>query len=182
MTADFKGSFEQRGRVLLQELENLPGEGALYGFLIRQGNVLVPLAEECKTDVQLLQGCQYRVWLHLELKDGVVQIHADSDSLISRGLMALWIRLFSGLTPGEVMAADESLLHRSVLSAWLVPSRSNALENMASRIKLGVLKLRKGAWGGKGGEVFPERKGSLVFGKEEARPGERGGLFPADRT
>ena len=60
MTADFKGSFEQRGRVLLQELENLPGEGALYGFLIRQGNVLVPLAEEWKTDVQLLQGCQYR--------------------------------------------------------------------------------------------------------------------------
>ena len=111
MTADFEGSFEQRGRVLLQELENLPGEEALYGFLIRQGNVLVPLAEEWKTDVQLLQGCQYRVWLHLELKDGVVQIHADSDSLISRGLMPLWVRLFSGLTPGEVMASPPRSSH-----------------------------------------------------------------------
>ncbi|MCD8060715.1 MAG: SufE family protein, partial [Akkermansiaceae bacterium] len=148
MTADFKDSFEERRRVLLQELESLPGEGALYGFLIRQGNVLVPLAEEWKTDAQLLQGCQYRVWLHSELEDGLVQVHADSDSLISRGLVALWVRLFSGLIPEEVLAADESFLHQSVLSSWLVPSRSNALGNMASRIKLGVLKLRKGAWGG----------------------------------
>lgn len=137
--------FEERRQVLLGELAALSGEGALYGFLMRQGEQLPPFAEEWRTEGCLLRGCQYRVWLRLELADGLVRIDADSDSLISRGLMALWVRLFSGLSPGEVLAADVDFLHRGVLGGWLIPSRANALGNMASRIKLGVLRLKQEA-------------------------------------
>ena len=137
--------FEERRQVLLQELAALSGEGALYGFLMRQGEQLPPFAEEWKTDACLLRGCQYRVWLRLELAGGLVRIDADSDSLISRGLMALWVRLFSGLRPGEVLAAETDFLHQGVLGGWLIPSRANALGNMASRIKLGVLRLKQEA-------------------------------------
>lgn len=140
-----KDCFEERRAALLLELESLQGEGTLYGFLMKQGGSLPFFAEEWRTDACLLRGCQYRVWLHLELEDGLVRIHADSDSLISRGLMALWVRVFSSLAPGEVLAADAEFLHRSVLGTWLIPSRTNALGNMASRIKLGVLKLRQEA-------------------------------------
>lgn len=137
--------FEERRQVLLQELAALSGEGALYGFLMRQGKQLPPFAEEWKTEACLLRGCQYRVWLRLELAGGLVRIDADSDSLISRGLMALWVRLFSGLRPGEVLAAKTDFLHQGVLGGWLIPSRANALGNMASRIKLGVLRLKQEA-------------------------------------
>lgn len=136
-------SFEKRRDTLLQELDALRGEGALYGFLMRQGEILAPFAEEWRTEACLLRGCQYRVWLRLELESGLVRIDADSDSRISRGLMALWVRLFSGLRPGEVLAADTDFLHQGVLGGWLIPSRANALGNMASRIKLGVLRLKQ---------------------------------------
>ena len=71
--------FEERRQVLLQELAALSGEGALYGFLMRQGEQLPPFAEEWKTEACLLRGCQYRVWLRLELAGGLVRIDADRD-------------------------------------------------------------------------------------------------------
>lgn len=147
--------FEERCQVLLRELASLPGEGALYGFLMRQGEQLPPFEEEWRTEASLLQGCQYRVWLRLALEDGLVRIEADSDSLISRGLMALWVRLFSGLRPGEVLAAETDFLHQGILGGWLVPSRANALGNMASRIKLGVLRLKQEMRRKDGGFVSP---------------------------
>lgn len=147
--------FEGRRNALLKELSALPGEGALYGFLMRQGEQLPPFAEEWKTEACLLRGCQYRVWLRLSLKDGLLRIDADSDSRISRGLMALWVRLFSGLTPGEALAADTDFFRQGVLEKWLIPSRANALGNMASRIKLGALRLRQEARSGNGVSVSP---------------------------
>lgn len=156
--------FEERRRVLLRELAALPGEGGLYGFLMRQGKQLTPFAEEWKTEACLLRGCQYRVWLRLELADGLVRIDADSDSLISRGLMALWVRLFSGLSPGEVLAAQTDFLHQGVLGGWLIPSRANALGNMASRIKLGVLRLKQ--------EARRESKGPISFSSLPEFPSE----------
>lgn len=147
--------FEGRRNALLKELDAVPGEGALYGFLMRQGERLPPFAEEWKTEACLLRGCQYRVWLRLALEDGLLRIDADSDSRISRGLMALWVRLFSGLTPGEVLAADTDFFHQGILGRWLIPSRANALGNMASRIKLGALRLRQEARKGNGVSVSP---------------------------
>lgn len=147
--------FEGRRNALLKELDALPGEGALYGFLMRQGEQLPPFAEEWKTEACLLRGCQYRVWLRLSLENGLLRIDADSDSRISRGLMALWVRLFSGLTPGEVLAADADFFHQGILGRWLIPSRANALGNMASRIKLGALRLRQEARRGNGVSVSP---------------------------
>lgn len=147
--------FEGRRNALLKELNALPGEGALYGFLMRQGEQLPPFAEEWKTEACLLRGCQYRVWLRLFLEDGLLRIDADSDSRISRGLMALWVRLFSGLTPGEALAADTDFFRQGVLGKWLIPSRANALGNMASRIKLGALRLRQEARSGNGVPVSP---------------------------
>lgn len=140
-----EGSFEERWIALQGELSLLQDEDAVYGFLIRQGDVLAPFPEELKIDAFLLRGCQYRIWLHLVLEDGRVRIDADSDSRMIRGLIALWIRLFSGLTPEDALAVDGSCLHRSVLGRLLLPSLTNALENMGARIRLGVLRLKQAA-------------------------------------
>lgn len=160
---------------MLRDLAVLQGEGSLYVFLMKQGARLSPFEEEWRTSACLLKGCQYQVWLHLELKDGLVRIHADSDSLISRGLMSLWVRLFSGLTPGEVLAADTEVLRQGVLGTWLIPSRANALGNMASRIKLGVLRLRQEE------RRMPVSCLSAVHG-EAGRQGPLKGLVPAGNS
>lgn len=166
--------FEERRDALLKELEALPGEGALYVFLMRQGEQLTPFAEEWKTEAFLLRGCQYRVWLRLVLEEGRLRIDAESDSRISRGLMALWVRLFSGLKPGEVLAADTDSFHQGVLGKWLIPSRANALGNMASRIKLGALRLRQEARKAPATPMPSSSPGSS-FRISETRPGAADG-------
>lgn len=179
MAMQCKDSFEKRRDSLLEELAALPGEGALYGFLLRQGDVPAPFPVEWRTDAFLLRGCQYRVWLHLELEANLVRIEADSDSRLSRGLMALWVRLFSGLTPGEILAADTGCLHQGALGRWLIPSRANALGNMAERIKLGALKLRQKARQ-EDGKPVPRAVFSGGCAPERFRPGSGSGLRPEE--
>ncbi len=106
-----------------------------YEYIISLGRRLPALPEEYRQQENLIQGCQSRVWVGFELIDGKMRIHADSDSVITKGLIALFIRLLSDLDPAEIVQADLSRLDASGLREHLASTRANALTAMASTIK-----------------------------------------------
>ena len=106
-----------------------------YEFIISLGRKLPPMPEKYRKNTNLIKGCQSRVWVGTEVKDGAMLIHADSDSLITKGLIALFIRLLSGLTPAEILAADMKKLDECGLKEHLASTRANALTTMASTIR-----------------------------------------------
>ena len=106
-----------------------------YEFIISLGRRLPALPEKYRKNSNLIKGCQSRVWVGTEMDDGKLIIHADSDSLITKGLIALFIRLLSGLTPAEILAADLGKLDGCGLKEHLASTRANALTSMASTIR-----------------------------------------------
>lgn len=106
-----------------------------YEYIISLGKELPPLDEKFRQDENLIKGCQSRVWLGAEYRDGRLCLSADSDSLITKGLIAIFIRLLSGLSPEDILHADLSQLDRLELREHLAPTRANALNTMAARIK-----------------------------------------------
>ncbi len=106
-----------------------------YEYIISLGRHLPVLPEEYRQPSNLIQGCQSRVWVGFELIEGKMRIHADSDSVITKGLIALFIRLLSDLPPSEIAQADLSRLDASGLREHLASTRANALTTMASTIR-----------------------------------------------
>ena len=106
-----------------------------YEFIISLGRKLPAMPEKYRKNSNLIKGCQSRVWVGTEMDDGKLIIHADSDSLITKGLIALFIRLLSGLTPAEVLAADLGKLDDCGLKEHLASTRANALTSMAATIR-----------------------------------------------
>ena len=106
-----------------------------YEFIISLGRCLPAMPEKYRKNSNLIKGCQSRVWVGTEMDDGKLVIHADSDSLITKGLIALFIRLLSGLTPAEILAADLGKLDGCGLKEHLASTRANALTSMASTIR-----------------------------------------------
>ena len=106
-----------------------------YEFIISLGRKLPPMPEKYRKNTNLIKGCQSRVWVGTEVKDGAMLIHADSDSLITKGLIALFIHLLSGLTPAEILAADMKKLDECGLKEHLASTRANALTTMAATIR-----------------------------------------------
>ncbi len=106
-----------------------------YEFIISQGRRLPAMPEKFRKNCNLIKGCQSRVWVGTEMEDGKLIIHADSDSLITKGLIALFIRLLSGLTPADILAADLGRLDDCGLKEHLASTRANALTSMAATIR-----------------------------------------------
>ncbi len=106
-----------------------------YEFIISQGRRLPAMPEKFRKNCNLIKGCQSRVWVGTEMEDGKLIIHADSDSLITKGLIALFIRLLSGLTPADILAADLGRLDDCGLKEHLASTRANALTSMATTIR-----------------------------------------------
>lgn len=106
-----------------------------YEFIISLGRRLPAMPEKYRKNSNLIKGCQSRVWVGTEMDDGKLVIHADSDSLITKGLIALFIRLLSGLTPAEILAADLGKLDGCGLKEHLASTRANALTSMAATIR-----------------------------------------------
>ena len=110
-----------------------------YEHLIDLGKSLPLIKDEYKTDDRLIKGCQSRVWLHSELKDGKVFFTADSDAIITKGIVALMIRVLSGHTPDEIINADLSFVDMIGLKEHLSPTRANGLVSMIKQMKLDAL-------------------------------------------
>ena len=106
-----------------------------YQMLIDLGNELEGLGAEYKTEQNLIDGCQSRVWLQCDIKDGKLVFTADSDALITKGIIALLIRVVSGHTPKEILDADLYFIERIGLHQHLSPTRSNGLLSMVKKIK-----------------------------------------------
>ena len=98
-----------------------------YQLLIDLGNEQAPLDEQYKTEQNLIDGCQSRVWLQADYEDGKIRFTAESDALIVKGIVALLIRVLSGHTPKEILDADLYFIEEIGLKEHLSPTRSNGL-------------------------------------------------------
>jgi cysteine desulfuration protein SufE len=108
-----------------------------YNLLIEMGKNLPLIDARYKTNNHLISGCQSRVWLHAELADdGRVKFTADSDTVITKGLVNLLIRVLSDRTPDEILQADLGFLEAIGLKEHLSPTRSNGLLSMVKQMKL----------------------------------------------
>ena len=106
-----------------------------YQLLIDLGGELNALGEQYKNDDNLIDGCQSRVWIQCDVKDGLLFFTADSDALIVKGIIALLIKVLSGHTAKEILDADLYFIGRIGLKDHLSPTRSNGLLAMVKRIK-----------------------------------------------
>jgi len=110
-----------------------------YNYLIEMGKSLPVIDPKNKVDNNLIQGCQSRVWLHAEFHDGRIHFTADSDAVITRGIISLLIRVLSDRTPDEIIDGKLEFIDAIGLTQHLSPSRSNGLASMIKQIKLYAL-------------------------------------------
>ena len=107
-----------------------------YQLLIDLGNEQEPLPEQCKTESNLIEGCQSRVWLVCDEQDGVLTFRAESDALIVKGIVTLLIQVLSGHTADEILSADLYFIHDIGLDEHLSPTRSNGLLAMLKQMRM----------------------------------------------
>ncbi len=107
-----------------------------YDYLIDLGRTLPVIDQKFKTNDYLIEGCQSKVWLHPDFDGNILSFTADSDAIITRGIVALLVRVLSGRTPDEIIAADLYFIDRIGLRQNLSPTRSNGLVSMVKQMKL----------------------------------------------
>ncbi|MEO5967444.1 MAG: SufE family protein [Ferruginibacter sp.] len=107
-----------------------------YEYIIQLGKDLPLIDEVYKTDENLIKGCQSQVWLHAEMKDGKLFFTADSDAIITKGLVGMVVDVLSGYTPNEIATADLYFIDKIGLHSHLSPTRSNGLASMIKQIKM----------------------------------------------
>ena len=110
-----------------------------YQLLIDLGNELEPLDEKYKTESNLIDGCQSRVWLQADYEDGVIKLQAESDALIVKGIIALLIRVVGNHTPDEILQSELYFIERIGLKDHLSPTRSNGLLAMVKQVRMYAL-------------------------------------------
>ena len=106
-----------------------------YEYLIELGKSLTDYPEEKKTDERLIKGCQSRVWLDYKIDGGRIFFNADSDAIITKGIISLLIRIYSGRTPEEILSSDFSVVDKIGLKENLSPTRANGMVSMIARIR-----------------------------------------------
>ena len=106
-----------------------------YEYLIELGKSLQDYPEAAKTDDKLIKGCQSRVWLDYKMVDGKIVFNADSDAIITKGIISLLIGLYSDRTPEEILSSDFSVVEKIGLKENLSPTRANGLVSMIAKIR-----------------------------------------------
>ena len=124
---------------VIEEFEGFSDWMDRYQMLIDLGNDLEPLEPKYKTESNFIDGCQSRVWLQCDYEDGKLVFTADSDALITKGIIALLIQVLSGHTPDEIINADLYFIDRIGLKDHLSPTRSNGLLSMVKQIRMYAL-------------------------------------------
>ncbi len=120
---------------IIEEFSNYEEWMDKYEYIIELGNNLEPYDEKNKTLSNLIQGCQSRVWLNGNYDNGKIIFTADSDAIITKGIIALLIRVLSGRTPVEVMNAELFFINKIGLKENLSPTRANGLVSMIKNMK-----------------------------------------------
>lgn len=124
---------------IIEEFGGLDDWMDKYQLLIDLGNEQEPLDEKYKTESNLIDGCQSRVWLQADYEDGLIRFTAESDALIVKGIVALLIRVLSGHTPQEILDAELYFIEQIGLKEHLSPTRSNGLLAMVKQMRMYAL-------------------------------------------
>ncbi len=106
-----------------------------YEYIIELGKSLKEYPEDRKTDDKLVKGCQSRVWIDFNVEDGKIFFNADSDAIITKGIISLLVRIYSGRTPQEILSSDFSVVEKIGLKENLSPTRANGLVSMIQMIR-----------------------------------------------
>lgn len=110
-----------------------------YEYIIDLGKSLPLIDAQYKTDDNLIQGCQSKVWVHAELKDDKIVYTADSDAILTKGIIAILIRSFSNQSPAAILEANTNFIDEIGLKEHLSPTRANGLVSMVKKIKMYAL-------------------------------------------
>jgi|TARA_B110000914_G_scaffold75715_1_gene66590 cysteine desulfuration protein SufE len=129
----------EKQQELLDELNLFQDWTERYEYVIGLGKKLQPMDEALHTSDRLIKGCQSQVWLDSSAKDGQMSFLADSDSVITKGMIALFVRVLDGESPEDVLTADLSFIDKTGLKEHLAPTRANALTLMAAQMRKGAL-------------------------------------------
>ncbi len=135
-------TIQETQQEIVEEFEMFEDWMQKYEYLIELGKSLPLIDEQYKTDDNLIKGCQSKVWLHAENDGNKVTYTADSDAIITKGLIALMIRSLSNQTPQEIVAADMSFIDKVGLKEHLSPTRANGLVSMIKQMKYYALALQ----------------------------------------
>lgn len=107
-----------------------------YQYMIDLGKTLPLIDEKYKTDNNIIKGCQSKVWVHAEMEDNKVVFTADSDAIITKGIIAILIRVFSNQHPKDIIEADTDFIDEIGLKEHLSPTRANGLVSMIKQLKM----------------------------------------------
>ncbi len=125
---------------LIEELSFFEDWTERYEYVIGMGKRLSEMDEAQKTSDKLIKGCQSQVWVDADFDGSLMHFHADSDSLITKGMISLFVKVLDGESPDHILQADLSFIDRTGLKEHLAPTRANALNLMATEMKKLALK------------------------------------------
>lgn len=136
-------SIQEKEQEIIEEFEMFGDSWELkYEHIIDLGRSLPLISPELKTDDRLIKGCQSKVWLHSEVKDGKVFFTADSDAIITKGIVALLVRILNGETPDAILKTELNVIDKIGLKEHLSPTRANGLVSMIKQMKLDAMALK----------------------------------------
>ncbi len=128
-------TIQEAENAIIEEFSIFPDWMDKYEYLIELGKSAPLINESEKTEDSLIKGCQSRVWLGCEFKDGKLYFTADSDAIITKGIISLLIKVYNERTPQEILSTDFSFLEKIGLRENLTPTRANGLVSMIKQIK-----------------------------------------------
>jgi len=136
-------TIEEKQQEIIEEFSYFDDWMDKYELLIQLGKELPLIDEKYKVDEKLIKGCQSQVWMHAEEKDGVVHYTADSDAVITKGLVSMVIKVLSGHTPEEIATSKLFFIKEIGLQNHLSPTRSNGLVAMIKQMKLYAIAMQQ---------------------------------------
>ena len=133
-------TLDEKQQEIIDEFEIYDDWMDKYEYIIELGKDLPKIDESKKTEDRLIEGCQSRVWLDTSIEDGNMRFTADSDAIITKGIIGLLVRVFDNESPKDVATADLRFINEIGLHEHLSPTRSNGLASMIKKMKLSALK------------------------------------------
>ena len=132
---------EQRQQDVVEEFSFFDDWMDRYQYIIELGKTLKPMDPDLKIESNLIKGCQSNVWLFANQIEGKVEFVADSDAILTKGIIALLVRVYSGAHPDEILRAKSDFIDQIGLKEHLSPNRANGLVSMIKQIKMYALAL-----------------------------------------
>ncbi|QES88008.1 SufE family protein [Rhizosphaericola mali] len=136
-------TIEEQQQEIIEDFEFLTDWMDKYEMIIQLGKELPLIDEKYKTEDYKIKGCQSQVWVHADYNNGVIDFTADSDAIITKGLISMIIKVYSGHTPAEILDNNLHFIDEIGLHSHLSPTRSNGLSSMVKQIKEYAFALQK---------------------------------------